>query len=371
MVRNAMPGASAARQIRDSDVRAMLGFVSELTSFEHPEDFREGMLPGLRELVPCEIVSYNEVEFAAGKMIALDDPPGSMIPDAPEIFIRLGHQNPLVSRYQRTRDGRPYKWSDLITRRELHATDLYREAYAPMAVEYQMAFCLPAPPEVIIGLALNRGRRDFSERDRGLLNLVRGPMIQAYRTVQRYAAVVQRLNAFERGLERSGAGVVVLEETEDGAVGAFVSAEAARLLGIGGPDSGQALPVKVRGWLADLDRGDSASGSIAPLLIEEAGARVVVHFVPAREHGEPDALLLERAGELLTIPQLRAAGLTARQAEILRQVALGQTNAEIAAELEVSPRTVQKHLEHIYEQLGTRSRTEALLTAWSIAQLGP
>lgn len=366
-----MPAASATRQIRDSDVRAMLGFVSELASFEDPEDFRGAVLPGLRELVPCEIVTYNEVEFAAGRMIALEDPPGSIIPEAPEIFVRLGHQNPLVSRYQRTRDGRPYKWSDLITRRELHATDLYREAYAPMRVEYQMAFCLPAPAEVIIALALNRGRRDFSERDRRLLNLVRGPMIQAYRTVQRYAAVLQRLNALERGLERSGAGVVVLEEAEDGPACAFVSAEAARLLGIDGPNSSQALPVKVGGWLAGLDRGSAASGSIAPLLIEDAGARVVVHFVPARERGEPDALLVERAEELLTIPQLRAAGLTARQAEILRQVALGQTNAEIAAELKVSPRTVQKHLEHIYEQLGTRSRTEALLTAWSIAQLGP
>lgn len=348
----------------------MLGFVSELSTFEDPEDFRKGMLPGLRELVPCEIVSYNEVEFAAGKMIALDDPPGSMIPEAQEIFVRLGHQNPLIPRYQRTRDGRPYKWSDLINRRELHATDLYREAYAPMGVEYQMAFCLPAPPEVIIGLALNRGRRDFSERDRSLLNLVRGPMIQAYRTVQRYAAVLQRLHAMERGLERSGAGVVVLEETADGPAGSFVSAEAAWLLGLDGADSGQALPAKVRSWLADLDRGAAASGSTAPLLIEDAGARVVVHLVPARERGQPDALLVERAEELLTIAQLRAAGLTARQAEILRQVALGQTNAEIAAELGLSPRTVQKHLEHIYEQLGTRSRTGALLTAWSIAQLG-
>jgi DNA-binding CsgD family transcriptional regulator len=189
--------------------------------------------------------------------------------------------------------------------------------------------------------------------------------------VQRYAAVLQRLNAMERGLERGGAGVVVLEEAEDGPACAFVSAEATRLLGIDGPESGQPLPAKVKSWLADLNRGAGASGSTAPLLIEDAGIRVVIHFVPARERGEPDALLVERAEELLTIPQLRAAGLTARQAEILRQVALGQTNAEIAAELELSPRTVQKHLENIYEQLGTRSRTEALLTAWSIAQLGP
>ena len=155
----------------------MLGFVSDLASLEQPDEFRQGVLPGLRELVPCEIASYNEVEFAAGRMISLVNPPGSLSPAATEVFIRFGHQNPLVSLYQRTHDGRPYKWSDLMTRRDLHRTDLYRQAYALMGVEYQMAFALPAPPETIIAFALNRGRRDFSERDRELLNLVRGPMI--------------------------------------------------------------------------------------------------------------------------------------------------------------------------------------------------
>ena len=173
------------------------------------EEFREGALPGMRELVPCLMVTYNEVDFPPdddhGRGSA-----GAVIEGGTETFVRLGHQNPLIPRYQRTRDGRPYKWSDLVTRRELHRTDLYLEAYGPMGVEYQMAFCLPAPPELIIGIALSRDRPDFSERDRAVLNLIRGPMIQAYRTVQRYTAVVERLRAAERGLERGGVGVVVL-----------------------------------------------------------------------------------------------------------------------------------------------------------------
>jgi DNA-binding CsgD family transcriptional regulator len=58
--------------------------------------------------------------------------------------------------------------------------------------------------------------------------------------------------------------------------------------------------------------------------------------------------------------QLNASGgLTAREAEILGWVARGCTNAEIAAVLFISPQTVRKHLENIFEKLGVRTRTAA------------
>ena len=54
-----------------------------------------------------------------------------------------------------------------------------------------------------------------------------------------------------------------------------------------------------------------------------------------------------------------AHGLTAREAEILGWVARGKTNAEIGAELFISPQTVRKHLENIFEKLDVRTRTAA------------
>ena len=53
-------------------------------------------------------------------------------------------------------------------------------------------------------------------------------------------------------------------------------------------------------------------------------------------------------------------GLTHREAEILRLVAQGKTNKEIAAVLYVSPLTIRTHLEHIYEKLGVGNRAEAV-----------
>jgi DNA-binding CsgD family transcriptional regulator len=55
--------------------------------------------------------------------------------------------------------------------------------------------------------------------------------------------------------------------------------------------------------------------------------------------------------------------LTARQVELLRRVARGDTNRQVARDLGVSEGTVRKHLENIYARLDVHSRTEALARA--------
>ena len=51
--------------------------------------------------------------------------------------------------------------------------------------------------------------------------------------------------------------------------------------------------------------------------------------------------------------------LTDREVQILALIAEGATNKEVAGDLDISPRTVQKHLEHIYDKLGLHRRTAA------------
>lgn len=57
--------------------------------------------------------------------------------------------------------------------------------------------------------------------------------------------------------------------------------------------------------------------------------------------------------------------LTAREAEVLYWVVKGKTNADIGDILGSSPRTVQKHLEHVFEKLGVETRTAAAALAMS------
>jgi len=57
-------------------------------------------------------------------------------------------------------------------------------------------------------------------------------------------------------------------------------------------------------------------------------------------------------------------GLTSRQWELLRLLASGHSNAEIARELVVSTHTIRKHLENIFARLGVTSRTAAVAKAF-------
>src|SRR5205807_10157142 len=52
-------------------------------------------------------------------------------------------------------------------------------------------------------------------------------------------------------------------------------------------------------------------------------------------------------------------GLTPRETEVVRWLARGKTNADIADILAISPRTVQKHLEHVFQKFGVETRTAA------------
>jgi class 3 adenylate cyclase/DNA-binding NarL/FixJ family response regulator len=66
-----------------------------------------------------------------------------------------------------------------------------------------------------------------------------------------------------------------------------------------------------------------------------------------------------------------AGGLTKREAEVLRLVAAGKTNKDIAAELYLSPRTVAHHLDSIFTKLGVSSRAAATAYAYEHGLAGP
>jgi HD-GYP domain-containing protein (c-di-GMP phosphodiesterase class II) len=81
---------------------------------------------------------------------------------------------------------------------------------------------------------------------------------------------------------------------------------------------------------------------------------------------DPDAVtaVVEAAGGT---PQrtadVRPAGLSDREAEVLRLVAQGLSNREIAEQLYISRRTAEHHVQHIYAKIGVSSRASAALFA--------
>jgi DNA-binding NarL/FixJ family response regulator len=74
---------------------------------------------------------------------------------------------------------------------------------------------------------------------------------------------------------------------------------------------------------------------------------------------------LYRQAQLVTQQRRGFAGLpiTRREAEVLTWLASGKTDREIAQIVGANMRTVQKHLQHIYEKLGVETRTAAVMRA--------
>ena len=64
-------------------------------------------------------------------------------------------------------------------------------------------------------------------------------------------------------------------------------------------------------------------------------------------------------------------GLTARELEVLRLVAIGRSNRDIAAELFISAKTASVHVSNILAKLGVGSRGEAAATAYRLGLFDP
>lgn len=79
-------------------------------------------------------------------------------------------------------------------------------------------------------------------------------------------------------------------------------------------------------------------------------------------------LSLRGAGRNLDAGDLRALGLTPRQAEMLRLIAMGQSDQDAARALGIGLRTAQKHLERCYRILGVENRSQASRIAWGASR---
>jgi DNA-binding response OmpR family regulator/DNA-binding CsgD family transcriptional regulator len=125
-----------------------------------------------------------------------------------------------------------------------------------------------------------------------------------------------------------------------------------------------------------------AFGAAGPLALEQAAQwlrTALSQDLCSIELGPDDRLMARNLGSggmgeamlLLTSAQvnsasarrLREVALTPRETEVLSWLAKGKTNRDIADILGMSPRTVNKHLEHVFEKLGVETRTAAAAIA--------
>jgi ATP/maltotriose-dependent transcriptional regulator MalT len=131
-------------------------------------------------------------------------------------------------------------------------------------------------------------------------------------------------------------------------------------------DAASALPLLRRAWEAWHDLDAPYDAARARALVAQACAAL----------GDEDAAALERDAAREAFFRLGAApdlarleprrgdhGLTAREVEVLRLVARGMSNREIASALVISERTVARHVQNIFAELGVSSRAAASVFA--------
>jgi DNA-binding NarL/FixJ family response regulator len=121
-------------------------------------------------------------------------------------------------------------------------------------------------------------------------------------------------------------------------------------------------PQATQGWLPKELYSLIQTGA-APLVLKRSGTWLSIRNMGPVGLGEVMLLIEQSQSNHVSPSRLDNAALTQREAQVLSWLAKGKTNRDIADILGISHRTVNKHLEHVFEKLGVETRTAAAALA--------
>ena len=171
-------------------------------------------------------------------------------------------------------------------------------------------------------------------------------------------------------LDAFGHATMVVRERDGRRI--WQTALARQLLGehFGGAET--VTPPEVIAWVARESLRRRAGADPVSLTVARGARRLTftLHPMPEEtleESGDGEWLIVMRESDDAAVIEAvsLACRLTAREAEVLYWVVKGKTNRDIGDILGTSPRTITKHLEHVFEKLGVETRTAAAALALS------
>lgn len=352
---------------QDEAVRLILACVYDLYRRAGGWDLPRAIATTLARAIPCDSAWHVTIDPVRRSLDAVSWPAG-VLPAGNNAPLYALHErdHPAVAHYERSRDTRAWRLSDLSDEEAWRASGLYRETYRSLNIEQQLVMLLPSPDRRIRVVALNRRAPAFSDGERLLLELFWPHLALAWRMTRRAARRGEQSIAGADGERR---GIMVVRG--DGRVS--LCSEPARVwlreyFAPLGTFHRVELPEPLRAWLKERLAAERAGHLIPPtrrdpMVLAKDDRCLVIRLILDQAKDEHLVVLDE---ELLAAPpaSLEALGLTGREAEVLAWVAQGKTNREIGMILGASARTVQKHLEHVFQKIGVETRTAAILRAW-------
>lgn len=167
-------------RLSERDLKSAFDLVYDAGSLTGFEPFPAEFLRRLTELIPADaIVGYHEAIIGTPCRVveAVEIPDEPVSPEIQEVGGRFGYQDP-ISHCQRTNESRVLKLSDFLTRRMREKLEFYWYVWKPLGIDDSLRVWLPAPAGRGRVIYLERGRRDFTERDRSLLEVMRPSLIK-------------------------------------------------------------------------------------------------------------------------------------------------------------------------------------------------
>jgi DNA-binding CsgD family transcriptional regulator len=360
--------------ISDDTFRKIVTAACDLHRHRQESTFPHWLARVLARTFACDSAMLVSVDVAR-RTCAVACSPGLAFPvDDRTLFELHEREHPFVAKCAASRSAGAFRLSDLCAPARFANTALHHLVYGPLGIRHQLLMLVASPDLQRRAIVLNRAEPEFSEEDRACLEVLWPHIVLAQRNFRR-SRRTQESGAPLPGV-RENSGVMILgDECE-----VTLCSEQARL------------------WLAEYFSGTSLAGRVGlpRAVLEWARGRLEVERSGRRLRVvRRDPLVIARGARCLTIDMvvdhgkglhlvtmaeadmnapafaLGGLNLTPRETEVLSWVSQGKTDREVGMILMASTRTVQKHVEHIFQKLGVENRTGAILRAWQFARDAP
>jgi DNA-binding CsgD family transcriptional regulator len=363
---------AALAKLPERDLRAALRALQALAAQSvDGSSFVDAVLDQLTGIVASDLTTLSICDLVQGSRRVVGRKAESLSTADRAAFDLHFREHPLVRFHSSHPDGPTQRISDCMNVHAFRNSALHADYYRRIGINHVMALPLRIDSANVISVVFNRSRSDFRERERLLLDAVRQPLAAIYRNL----LVCDEAGIGLRCISELAAdgGWEVLRVSLAGRI-LDASAAAIRLLHRYFPEYAaerqSRLPTALLAWFAcsrnwGLERPAINHGQ--PFQLARLGGKLTVHFVQDPDHGGAGYLIMRGERSELGAAHLVQLPVTEREREVLALVAIGKTNADIAAMLAISARTVQKHLEHIFQKLGVETRTAAAVRALSAA----
>ena len=169
-------------RLRESDFRTGLELLGAMQEASRDVGwFARTGVERLPRLVASEFTTLSICHLASGRREVYGLPAGALSAQDRAAFDRHFQQHPLVRFHGYLGGGVTQRISDSVPFAEFRESPLYNEYYRRVRIDHAIALPIYVRDGLLVSFVLNRARRDFSDRERALLDLLRPHLSNVYR----------------------------------------------------------------------------------------------------------------------------------------------------------------------------------------------